>query len=131
MGIAWTGCCGDGGLTVVEGEWPVAPGGSVSFRFDFDGDFIAGPEKCGGYWYVNEGLWGSPSEGVVTNCGVYSAPLEPPCDTVVLTAMQYPDGQCADCCPYARKTLVFASCNQEASDISGTDEDGFASDSGP
>ena len=47
MGIAWTGCCGDGGLTVVEGEWPVAPGGSVSFRFDFDGDFIAGPEKTG------------------------------------------------------------------------------------
>lgn len=95
----------DGALKLVSGELPVAPGEVIGLELHYDG-LVAGPTRCRGFWYVDGVLGGDETVGTVDACGTYTAPATPP-DTgsVRVEAAEYPLGGCADCCPWASRTI--------------------------
>lgn len=99
------GCpsCPDGELRIVDGADPVAPGGLVVLELHFDG-VIAGPDDCGGYWYVDGVEGGDATVGTIDTCGRYVAPAA--ARTVLVEAAEHPIDGCADCCPYGRRTIT-------------------------
>ena len=106
-------------------ELPSAPlnaGEQVALSARVDGRVIGG-EGCEGFWYVNDTLGGSVDEGLIDDCGRYTAPtiIDEP-TTVEIIGSPYilgvtPDEEqrasceerecvvCVDCCPYARGHL--------------------------
>ncbi|TNF22461.1 MAG: hypothetical protein EP329_28570 [Deltaproteobacteria bacterium] len=99
--------CPDGDLRLVAGTLPVAPGESISLELRYD-DYVAGPERCRGFWYVDEVLWGNETLGTVDDCGTYTAPAAPPDRAVRVEGGQYERYTCADCCPSASRLVDFA-----------------------
>ena len=111
LGLALTlsGCpsCPDGELHLVAGTLPAAPGATVSLELRYD-DYVAGPTRCRGHWYVDGVEGGDATVGSIDHCGLYTAPDALPPTPVRVEASQYALGQCADCCPWATRTITFA-----------------------
>jgi len=86
----------------------VHPGDTLVLRAHYGDDWQSGPEHCGGNWYVNHVLGGSPEVGTIDTCGRYRAPaaFTPGLQLVLIEAADFvlPYG-CADCCPYASVAL--------------------------
>lgn len=105
LGLAGCPLCPEGELRLVGGALPVAPGDAVTLELRYDG-FVAGPERCRGYWYVDGILGGDARVGTVDPCGRYVAPAAPPAGgAVTVEAGEYPAGGCADCCPWASRDI--------------------------
>lgn len=111
--VLLTGCCPEGALQPGGDLSPLSPGASVSLTFVWDDEAVAGPEDCGGSWYVEEILGGSEAVGTVTTCGLYTAPASfenaalADGAAAVLAATD-PLGSCADCCPHASLDVPLA-----------------------
>jgi hypothetical protein len=100
------GCVCEGELVVLDGDVPVPPGGSVTLEYRYRGRVEAGPNSCGAHWEVDGIPGGDADVGTVTDCGLYVAPLVVPDeDPEVLAASEEP-GTCADCCPFATRTIT-------------------------
>ena len=96
--------CPDGELRVVSGTLPVTAGATVSLELRYDG-LIAGPTRCGGFWYVDGVLGGDAVHGTIDPCGTYTAPATPPAAAVRVEAGRYAEDGCADCCPWGARTV--------------------------
>jgi hypothetical protein len=99
-------CCTEGDLEIVEGDDILWIGTSIDLVFTFGGDLIASPEQCGGHWYVDGVEGGNASSGTITSCGRYTAPMNVPAEDVLISASEYGIGECADCCPEARRRIT-------------------------
>ena len=108
IGVLLVGCpiCADGELEVVQGTLPLASGQTVALRFEWDGEVLYSPQKCGGHWYVEEILGGNEEVGTISVCGSYTAPDILSASDPVVTASQYALDTCHDCCPYAQLTIA-------------------------
>lgn len=99
--------CPDGDLRLVSGTLPLAPGASISLELRYD-DYVAGPDRCRGFWYVEDVLWGDETRGTVDACGTYTAPAVPPDHPVRVEGDRYELYTCADCCASASRLIDFA-----------------------
>jgi hypothetical protein len=99
-GCVW--CDSDHALHLRKGTTPVAAGAMITLELESEG-FRAGPNRCGGHWYVDTVEGGDERLGTITTCGVYTAPALP--RTVTVQATEYELGGCADCCPYGERTI--------------------------
>jgi|GEM_PF-2898818 len=99
--------CPDGELRLMAGTVPVAPGETVSLELRYD-DYVAGPDRCRGHWYVDGVAGGNATVGTVDSCGTYTAPATPPAASVFVEAGQFERFGCADCCPWAGRAIPLA-----------------------
>ena len=93
-------CTGE--LDVIDGDLPLSTGESASFQLIWSGDRI---EPCEVSWFVDEIEGGSAEVGQITDCGVYTAPEQPPDADPRITGAEFAPGTCADCCMGASRTI--------------------------
>ena len=93
-------------LDVEQGSTTLRPLDRVSLSLDSEG-YHAGPDKCGGVWYVDGIEGGNMEVGIITRCGVFWATPwpKPRPYKVLIEGTKYGYG-CADCCPYGTRTLT-------------------------
>jgi hypothetical protein len=93
-------------LDVVKGNTTIRPLDRVYLSLDSEG-YHAGPDKCGGVWYVDGFEGGNMEVGIISRCGVYwASPWPRPRPyKVTVEATKYGLDGCADCCPYGAKTI--------------------------